>query len=616
MSNSRKRFVIIIVFIFTGFLLIVSRIVYLSIIAPLKHPLHKVSKLYVRGEILDRNYNKIATSLEVYSIFCNPQQVPELTEVQINKLAKILDISSKRLKKIFKSDKRFVWLKRKIDYKTRKSVMELGIQGIYYTKEYKRFYPNSRLASHILGIVGIDNIGLEGVELYYDKYLNSGYTFSGSDKNFNIVLSIDKNIQYIVESELRKACRETKAKSGTAIVMEPSTGYILALANIPDFDPNNFEIFKISDRKNRAINEAFEPGSIFKIFTTAAIISENIIKEDEHFYCDGYIKIGDEKISCWKKHKTLSFEEVIRQSCNVGIIKSIFRISRYKFYDYLRDFGIGNYTGIDLPGESKGILRPPKRWALFSKAAISIGQEVATTSIQLITAACAIFNGGKFMEPHVVKAIIYPDGTIYKRNKPVILRQVITSSVAEKVAKLLKGVVQEGGTGEMAYIKGYSIAGKTGTGEVFDIKLKKYIKDKVNASFIGFIPSENARYAILVTIHEPKTRKNTGGRVAAPVFKRIVEKLIAYKPIPSEKKALIPGKVSIYKPDEKLKLEQKDILPDFTGRNMRETLKILNALGAKPNLVGSGVAYKQNPAPGSRVYPGMIVTIWFKTPSR
>lgn len=605
---SKKRLLFFLALVLIGFLLIISRLIYIGVIPSFKYKQQKPTHIYARGEILDCNYNKLATSLEVYSIFCNPKLVPDLDDAKLKKISNILEMP---VKKIFSLKKRkFVWVKRKIDYLTYKKIKSLEIPGIYYTKEYKRFYPNMKLASHILGIVGIDNVGLEGVELYYDKYLNTGYAISDKGKNLDIVLSIDKNIQYIVEDSLYEACKKSKADSGTVIVMEPSTGYIVAMANYPNFDPNSYSSYSILERENIAISRPFEPGSIFKIFTTIAVISENVIKEDELFYCPGYIRVGDKKISCWKKHGYLNFTGVIKESCNVGMIKSVFRISRYKFYDHLRNLGVGNYTGIDLPGESKGLLSSPKMWPSFTKASISIGQGVSTTSIQLINSACAIFNGGKVMEPKMVKAIVYPDGTIYKKIKPVIIRQAITSSVSERIAKLLKGVVQEGGTGELADIKGYSIAGKTGTGEIYDKKLSKYDKNNVNASFIGFVPADKPKYAIIVTIHRPKTSDNSGGKVAAPVFKRIVEKIIAYNPIPAESRIYNTGNRINF--DENIKISNKDKLPDFKGMNMREVLRIIKMLGCRPNLVGSGIAFEQYPEKGSKVYRGMIITVKFK----
>ncbi|MBN1898253.1 MAG: PASTA domain-containing protein [Spirochaetes bacterium] len=610
-KTSKKRLVVAFIFILIGFLLVISRIIYLGVFpGKVKFKFDRVEE---RGEILDCNYNTLATSLEVYSIFCNPEKVPPLEEEKIRDLSIILNISERNLKNIFQSKKSFVWLKRKVDLGTFRAIRDMKIEGINYNKEYKRIYPNKRLASHVLGIVGIDNVGLEGSELFYERYLNSGHTFSDNQKNFNIVLSIDKNIQYIVETELKNAFARSKAKRGTAIVMDPGTGYILAFANVPDFDPNQYQQSSLNDRKNTAIIDAFEPGSIFKIFTTACILSENPVKKGYKFFCPGYINIGKEKLSCWARHGEIGFDDVIKQSCNVGMIRSIFKVSSYRFYDYLRDFSIGHYTGIDLPGEGKGILRPPKQWPLFSKAAVSIGQEVSTTSIQLITAACAIFNGGKVMEPKIAKAIIYPDGTIYKDFNPVAIRQVITSSIAHKVAQLLIGVVQEGGTGELAYIKGYSIAGKTGTGEIYDRKEKKYFKNRVNASFIGFIPAQKARYAILVTLHEPRSGLNTGGAIAAPVFKKIVEKLIAYKPIPAEKRVITPPYIK-NNYIKKIQLTDKKYIPDLRGKNMREILQILSAMDVKPNLIGSGVASRQYPPKGTRVYKGMVVTVWFEDP--
>ena len=607
-----KRFNIVFTFIIFGFLLLIIRIFNLSFKGLINNKEFKNLRVPVRGEILDRNYNKLASSIKVYSIFCNPKKI-SIDDVRKKKLLSLLGISESSFDKILRSDKNFVWLKRKVDYKTYREILNLNIDGIEFKEEYRRIYPNGSLCSTLLGIVGIDNVGLEGVEFYYDKYLNSGWTFSKDEKNFNIMLTIDKNIQYIVETSLKEAYLATKSDYATAIVMEPQTGEILAMASFPDFDPNNFENYSYENRQNRAISFSYEPGSIFKIFTVAAILSENVVKTNEYFYCPGYIKIADKKIACWDIHHRLSFKEVIKKSCNVGIINMIFRIPRLKLYEYYKLFNFGNYTGIDLPGEAKGFLKSFKNLPLFSKSSISIGQEVSATSLQLLTAACAIFNNGKMMQPHILKAILNSENSIYKEVQPILIREVIKEEIAKEIIEFLKGVVSEGGTGELAYIKGYSIAGKTGTGQIFDIKLKKYVENKVNASFIGFIPALNPKYGIIVSLHNPKTTDNTGGKVAAPVFKKIAEKLISYNPVPAEK-VIISKEFYKIEIEEDEKIYNRNFLPNFEGKNIRQTLKILRSLNLKPNLIGSGIAYAQYPKPGTKIETNMVVTVYFKFP--
>ena len=616
LTLEKRRLLALIIILGLLFLLIAIRLLKLTIIDNIKtRPKEKTFSVYERGEILDCNYRKLAVSLKVYSLFCNSLEIENIDESQLVKISKLLELKKKDLKKIFLSKKKFVWLKRQIDYGTVRKILDLEIKGIYYLHEFKRFYPNNRLCSHVLGITGVDNVGLEGLELYYDKYLNSGIQSGKKNKKVNIVLSIDKNIQYIIETELRKIVQKTRAKSGSVIIMEPSTGYITAMAAMPDFDPNSFSRFAQRIRQNRAILDIFEPGSIFKIFSSAAIYGEKVIKQDEMFKCPGYIIIGGEKISCWKKHGKLDFHNVVKESCNTGIITAILRVSRFKFYNYLLGFGIGNYTGIDLPGEAKGFITKPKGMGLFSHAAISLGQEVGTTAIQLITAACSIYNDGKLMEPKIVKAIIKDDGTIYKEFGPLVIRQAVLPYIANKMKQDMKGVVEEGGTGQLANIKGYSIGGKTGTGQIYNKKIKAYDKNKVNSSFIGFFPADNARYGILVTIHEPKSEEKMGGQIAAPLFKRIVEKMISYKAIPNKNILITPKDKNIFNtPFQNLKIKKLNTMPVLLNKNMREVINILKLYKVKINLIGSGISHKQNPSAGAEIKKGMLVTVWFREP--
>ncbi len=603
----RKRFKILFIFIGILYLVLFLRLIYLTVITKYeKGRITSNENLIERGDILDVNLQKLAISIKVYSIFANPHLIKNISKTKINTLAKILNIDKTVLRKKFSKDKTFIWIKRKISKTVLNKIIKLKIRGISYIKEYKRFYPNGRLASHILGITGIDNVGLEGVELYYNKYLSAI-----KNEKKNIVLTIDKNIQYILENELRKAYKATRAKSITGIIIEPKTGCIIAMANMPDFNPNTYQKYPYYIRKNNSISVPFEPGSIFKIISSASVLSENAVNIDEMFYCPGYKIIGDKKIKCWKKHGHITFAQVIKESCNVGIIDATLKISRFKFYDYIRNFGIGTYTGIDLPGESKGYLRSPKGMGLFSQAAISLGQEVSATALQLIVAASVIFNDGKLVQPHIVKSILNYDGSIFKEFTPIVIRQVISPNISMKIRKLLQGVLEEGGTGILANIKGYSIAGKTGTGEIYDKKIRKYNKDKVNSSFVGFVPIDNAKYGIIISIHEPKTKDKSGGKLAAPVFKRIVEKLIAYKPLEPRYKILNKYNKLKVVPDEYY-INNKTIIPDFKGKNMRDAIRILKQLHLRYNLIGSGFAYKQIPTSGRKIGANKVITIWFK----
>lgn len=522
-----------------------------------------------RGVIWDRNMKEMAINIDAYSLYAVPNQVKDTRKFsrEISPLVKISykDLNRRLLKK---RKKEFIWIDRKMDQEAvrnvRKLIDEAGYEALGFKTEAKRFYPKGRTASHILGFNNIDNKGISGLELYYDEFLKGtqknisvstdarGNSLFGNIQDNvsgnNLLLTIDEGIQHIVERELTNAIDQWKAKAAVAIMMDPLTGEILAMSNRPTYDPNlstkgpsSRDKAKFNkywgERRNRAITDIFEPGSTLKSMLAAAAIEERVVKLDDMFdVSKGYIVVGGKRIKDAHKMDSLSFSEVIQRSSNVGAVKIAFRLGEDKYYEYLKKFGFGEKTGIDFPGETRGILRDTDEWSGTSLAALSIGQEIGTTPLQILRAYAAIANGGLLMRPYVVSDIISPSGDVIKRITPYVERRVISIKTAEKVKNILKTVVEEGGTAIQANIKGTLVAGKTGTAQIFDHKKGHYSRKKYVSSFVGFVPADNPKLALIVVIYEPQ-KHIYGGVVAAPVFKNIVEHTFAYLDVPMERDA-------------------------------------------------------------------------------
>lgn len=501
-----------------------------------------------RGTIFDRRGRELALNLEVESLYGDPTEMVS-PEDAANILSNLTGKSEKAIYRKLRSDGRFVWIERKLEIDTTEKIKALGLKGIGFVQEAKRFYPKGTLASHIIGSVNIDNKGIEGIELQYDKFIGStggkvlfkrdasGKRLSdGVDREHrgnNIMLTIDEGLQAIVEAELDEAMSRWRASAATAIVMDPWTGEILALANRPAFNPNLPGKHRDSERRNRAITDVYEPGSTFKIIVGTAALEEKMVKLDTLFDCSsGYIEIGGKKIRDAHKHGVLTFKEVIQKSSNVGSSMIGLKLGKERIYKYARAFGFGEKTGIDLPGEVSGWIRPPERWSGTSIGAISIGQEVAVTPLQILRAYSAIANGGFLVTPHVVSRIFSPEGkTLWSFNPSY--KRAISSKTAMVFKEILKTVTEEGGTATAASIEGNEVAGKTGTAQVVDPLTKRYSRDRYIASFVGFVPADNPRLSMIVVIYEPKG-VHYGGVVAAPVFKRIAENALSYLNIPRE----------------------------------------------------------------------------------
>jgi len=445
---------------------------------------------------------------------------------------------------------KFAWVERKLEPSVAERIRELNIKGIGFMNEAKRIYPKGRLASHILGFVGVDNQALEGIELQYDRYLKArgGKIFFGRDaggrtlspgidkevKGNNIVLTIDEGLQGIVENEIEKAMLKWKASAASVIMMDPFTGEILALANRPSHDPNDAGNYRDFEKKNRSITDLYEPGSTFKIVVGVAALEEKITGPDTLYdVSQGGIKVGSKIIRDVHKHGVLTFKEVIQKSSNVGSIMIGMKLGKERIYKYARLLGVGEKTRIDLPGEVSGWIHPPERWSATSIGAIPIGQEVAVTPLQILRAYSAIANGGFLVRPHVVSEIISSEGQMLFSFADKEKNRVISQKTAKTFRQILKGVVWEGGTGGSASVKGNEVAGKTGTAQIIDPITKRYSKQKYVSSFVGFVPADNPRFALIVIVYEPKGQIY-GGVVAAPVFRDIADQSLSYLDIPRE----------------------------------------------------------------------------------
>ncbi len=502
-----------------------------------------------RSIIYDINHREMAVSINVTSIAAFPPHIKD-ARATAKALEKALKIDINALCRKLASKKSFVWVKRRVTPREAKEVKNLKLSGIDFIPEQKRFYPNKTLAAQVLGFSGIDSHGLEGIEFYYDAYLKGtadkftvlkdalGHGFDSKKKTVsnyggnNLILTIDSTIQYITERALEEAVTKFSARSGTAIVMAPKTGAILALAHYPFFNPNSFESFDRKLWRNRAITDQFEPGSTMKIFSAAAALESGVCTPNSIFFCEnGAYKIGKNVVHDTHPHGWLSLQQIIKYSSNIGAVKVGEMMGSEFLYKTLRNFGFGEKTGIDCPGETAGSLSSYNRWSKIDAGAISFGQGVSVSAIQLITAASAIANDGILLKPYIVQAIIDQNGRIIKCSTPCKVGRVVSFETARAVRKMMKSVVSNGGTGVNAALESYSVCGKTGTAQKIDEK-GTYEKGKYIASFIGFIPAEEPEAAILVMIDEPQG-KHYGSIVAAPAFRKITHEMLNYINIPA-----------------------------------------------------------------------------------
>jgi len=614
-----------------------------------------------RGTIYDRKGHELAVSLPMDSIFGDPAEITDVGMVA-RLLAGVLDVSADDLETKIREAHSPVRLARKLSPEIVQRITDMNLKGVFFQKENRRVYPQRELAASVLGYVDVDEKGIGGIEYSLDKQIRGrpgkmmvmadgrrrryDRSESAPDPGASVTLTIDETIQYIAEKELDRAISETHAKAGTIVVQDPNSGELLAVANWPVFDPNNAGAYSDESRMDRAVAAAYEPGSTFKVITLTGAIEHGVAKPDLLIDCQmGQILVAGRLIHDWKKFGVLSVRGILANSSDVGAIKVALRLGAPKFYDTIRDFGIGQPTGIELPGENHGLMRPLKNWSASSIGSLAIGQEVSVTPIQIASAISAVANGGTLYKPHIVRDI---DGN-NAAPLPAIPdpQQATDGRTAATVREMMEDVVLEG-TGKPAHLDGYTAAGKSGTAQKIDPATGRYSANQYNSSFVGFAPVNNPAITVLVVLESP-AGEHHGGLVGGPVFKRVAEQVLAYLgtphdvPAPSDvetaKNLTVPSAPGAQPSGAADSTKQRFadvvaqakpspgsaptvafgdasaiVVPDLTGQTVRVVTEQCSRLGLAPLLIGSGVAVEQYPEGGAQVVRGSRVTVRFGRP--
>jgi cell division protein FtsI (penicillin-binding protein 3) len=599
-----------------------------------------------RGTIYDRNGRELAVSVEVESVYAVPRAIEDPAGVAVA-LASCLKLDAGELARRLRSDKSFQWVNRKVDPDEADCVRELGLSSVNFLPESRRFYPKRRVGAHVLGYVGMDNEGMSGVEYAFESQIRGepGRQIIWTDARNrpagsriekrpqpgrSIYLSLDETLQYVSETELERAVHESGSKSGVAILMRPETGEILAMAAVPGFNPNRYGDYPASSWRNRTVTDAYEPGSTFKVVTAAAALEEAVVTEVERVDCGrGAIQVGERVIRDHKLFDVLTFREVVEKSSNVGMIRIGQRLGGERLERYVHAFGFGEATGVGLSAESRGILRDASQWGPSTLAAISFGQEIGVTPLQMVTAINAVAASGYLMRPILVREVRSPRNERLSSMTPEPVRRVVSMETASRLTDILVGVVQRG-TGTRASIPGYAVAGKTGTAQKATPE-GGYSKTDFIASFAGFVPARRPELTALVLLDSP-TGDHTGSRAAA-VFARIVERSLRYLGVPPDLEDSPSLRVASRWPQQ-LPLERGSSVPSeripvarvafgpTSGEVLtpsldelpgRDAMARLASAGLVPDVVGSGWVIDQTPAAGTPVDRGSRCLVFLRT---
>lgn len=677
-------------------LAIVGKLFYVQVLASEKYSdeslnnrLQNVEITPNRGIIYDRNNEALAISVEKMSVYITPSVIrdSESRDEIVNDIVKCLHMTKSEVNKIIDdSTSDFAWLKRQCEKEDAEKLQEKDYLGIGFTTEYSREYPNNEEACHVLGFCGLDNQGLAGIELQFEDVLagTPGKLVVEYDKlgnaipqsiqesipasqGQNVHLTIDSTIQYYVESALATAQEEYDASAMTSIVMDVNTGEIIAMANIPSFDPNTYGDYEPETWTNLAISKLYEPGSTFKSVSTSMYLEEDIVEPDTQLYCPGYVMIGENRFQDWDYPAgdgMQTMKHALEQSCNVAQAENVSKLGYERFYDYLDGFGMTERTGVDLPSESSPLLIDEEDAVDIDLAASAIGQGNAYTALQVITAFSAVVNGGNLMKPQIVSEITDSEGNVVEETEPEVVRQVISEETSAEMRDMLEGVVEEG-LGSPAAVEGYRVGGKTGTAEI--ASGGTYQKDNYILSFMGFAPVNDPKYACIVIVDSPAAGGNS--EIASTIFSEIMGNILNYSQIPQteapsdenenmteaeEGETVTVPELDLPMSTEEARqvmidagLQVSDVtsgdtltsylpvagtkvaagstiefysvtsgsdtvsLPSFEGKTIKEVDIILNGLGLKSKLSGSGLAYRQEPAAGTSVAAGSEIEVWF-----
>lgn len=598
----RSRLLVLLLAIMVLFFILFIRVTYLTFFN--SHSVgYKSRKRIQRGIIYDRRGMELAISQDSATIGIQPEHVKD-PAFTASVISQYVGMPSEKIESQIRGKSRYFLLKRELDKTIAKKITQMALPGVRTEYEFHRVYPNGTLASNLLGFVGLDDDrALSGLEyVYNDELLTPSKNYKGQGNDIH--LTIDSLIQYRLETALGKAFIKTKSKKAVGVFMDVENGQIIAMASFPNFDPNRYYEYPVENTTNWAIRHVYEPGSTMKIFVVMILLNEGLITNDEKFYCPGYVEFGEQIVRCTGVHGKVNMEEILQHSCNVGIIKSVQKIPDTKLYEYLKKFKFGQRVGVSV-NENRGYFPNLKSWNPSSAYFMSIGQGVSVTPVQLVTSAAAVVNGGKIHKPIVVSHISDKGGEILKKFHPETVSIGIKPSATRDILSALQKVVQKG-TGKNAYLQDYSISGKTGTGQ----KARPgegYAEGLFSASFLGFFPSHKPKIVGLILFDEPGGDAHSGGGIAAPVFREVVENIIPIiksgETINSYKLAQIP---------EKKYRTPKNKLPKFVGKTMKEVILILKKYKPRYRIFGSGYCYKQEPPAGSPIKEGEIWNLYFQ----
>jgi cell division protein FtsI/penicillin-binding protein 2 len=602
-NGPRPRLAIFAAFLFLWLLAIGARLIWLQVVQfgefnqrAARQQQRSIEVSPARGVIYDRNGHELAMSVQVDSVFAVPSEIPDQATTAAL-LARVLKADPHELLERMSSSRAFCWIARKLDAETSQRIRALNLRGIYFQKEPKRFYPKKELAAQVLGYVGLDDEGLAGLERSFDQRLHGregkmlismdarhrwlGHIEKKPDPGENLVLTIDEKIQYIAERELGVAMLQTRAEAGTVVIQNPKTGEILALANRPTFNPNDLRGSDVKSLKNRSVSDIYEPGSTFKLVTIAAALEEKITNPEEVIDCQmGSINIAGKTIHDWHPYGLMTVTEILEHSSDVGAIKLGLRLGEDRFYRYIRGFGFGSQTGIELPGETRGITKPVSRWSKISIGAISMGQEIGVSPLQLVSLTSAIANDGIWTAPRVLAGVTPPQGlaqTIVFH--PAQQHRVMSSLTSAQMRRMLEGVVLFG-TGKKAILDGYTSAGKTGTAQKINPVTHTYDRVKHIASFSGFAPVNNPAITITVILDSP-IGAHHGGDVAAPVFARIAQPVLEYLNVPHDVEVRNPRRALLRASLKNGETEEGS--PDHLGEDLALAANQIDAASSPAN---------------------------------